>query len=372
MITLTAKINLLSGGNDTLSLLSNNLSTNNISCQPNALLGSNSKGGNPFLLGSTKFSENATLSSGERVDYFISSTNSDDNGDFITPFEFTIQKTNAIKSLTIAFDTYNNRFPRSIIVDDVTFSDDDPLYTVNTEMTIDLQSDIDTHRIVIPNWNTPNAPLVITGIYVDITIEIGYNQLLGITSKIADRGDFTLPSYGIISNVGTLEFSDFSGEIGDYASQQLLDSGAKVEITLKDTISKKQELQGTFYTTKWDYDNNSRRVSVKLQDDLVEWQDIIIEGIDYDVLNPNKILPNGNMEYFYKWLKDKTPSRYNVVEFDKLDIETQNILKNTKIPYPLLKTATLWQQWEKLAKACLSYIYKNRNGETVCFYSKGS
>lgn len=367
MITLTAKINLLSGGNDTLRLLSNNLSTNNISCPPSALLGSNSKGGNPFLLGSTKFSENATLSSGERVDYFISSTNSDDNGNFATPFEFTIEKTSLIKSLTIAFDTYNNRFPRSIIVDDVTFSDDDPLYTVNTEMTIDLQSDIDTHKIVIPNWNTPNAPLVITGIYVDITIEIGYNQLLGITSKIADRGDFNLPSYGIISNVGTLEFSDFSGEIGDYASQHLLDSGAKVEIKLNNTIANKHQVVSNFYASKWSYDNNSRRVSVSLKDDLEEWQNIVVEGFFYDAMNSKPL----NGEYFYRYLHGKTPSKYNMLAFEGLDTNTQMVLQDNYIKYPFLDQSTLWQQWQKLCTTFLLKIYKNKNGITTCIWNGG-
>ena len=126
-------------------------------------------------------------------------------------------------------------------------------------------------------------------------------------------------------------------------------------------------------TTDWDYDNNNRSVSVSLQDDLVEWQNIYVKGFDYDPRNPFKILPNGTMKDLYEiWLYKEVPSKYRLLEFDELDTITQNILANTKIKYPLLKGGTLWEQFVKLCEVCGLYVYKNKDGKTVCSYTYGS
>jgi hypothetical protein len=58
--------------------------------------------------------------------------------------------------------------------------------------------------------------------------------------------------------------------------------------------------------------------------------------------------------------------------FYQLDTQTQEILKNTKIIYPLLEASTLWQQWNKLCQVCGLYIYKNGKGNIVCSYIYGS
>jgi hypothetical protein len=370
MITLTAKLDLFSGGNDTLSVSSTNLLGNNISRPLNAILGSKSNGANPFLLGVSKFNDNSVLKSS--VDYYIGKVKSNELGVFETPYEFKVTKTSAIKSLTIAFDTYNNRFPKSIEVDGVTYSDDDAYYTVNTETTISLLNDVDKHTIRISNWNAPNTPLVITGIYVDISLDLDYNVLKSVSTTIADRGNFKLPSYGIISNVGSLAFNDITGEVKDYAEQGLLGSGAKVTITLNNTISDTHEVVGTFTTSKdWKYDNNNRSVSVNFKDDLEEWQNIMVEGFGYDPRKPNLILFSKSMANLYMWLREKTPSKYKMVAYYLLDEDTKTILENTIIEYPLLNQATLWQQWEKLAKVCGLYIYKRSDGTTVCSYQYG-
>jgi hypothetical protein len=115
-------------------------------------------------------------------------------------------------------------------------------------------------------------------------------------------------------------------------------------------------------------------VSVSLQDNLVEWQEIQIEGFGYDPRNPYKVLANGTMEDLYNWLQngDRTPTKYRMLRFERLDEQTQNILRYTKIEYPLLKSGSLWEQWTKLCQVCGLYIYKNSQGNTVCSYTYGS
>lgn len=365
MITLNAKISLISTNNDTLKSVSTNVSKINNSSEIGAILGVRKESKNPFIFGKSKFSDKPTFSSG--VDYFIGSQASDQNGNFDTPYEIKVKSGN-INSLTIAFDTTNNRHPKSLKVDGVEYFDDDAIFTI-----VGLENTSD-HTIVIENWNKENALLVITGIYVNISIDINNRNLISLTSTIFDRGNYELPSYGIISNTGNIEFNDFNGEVKDYAEQLLLTSDLKVEITLKDTLTKKEEQIALMETTDWDYNNNNRSVSVSLQDDLVEWQNIQVDGFSYNPRNPFKILPNGSMEDLYRWLQnsERTPTKYRMLSFGELDFNTKNILSTTKIDYPFLESGTLWEQWVKLCKVCGLYIFKNRNGRTVCSYTMGS
>ena len=205
-------------------------------------------------------------------------------------------------------------------------------------------------------------------------IPINYNNLISLNCNINYRGDNKLPSYGIISNVGELEFNDFNGEVLKYAEQLLLTSGSKVVIMLMNTESNYNQIVGSFETRDWDYDNNNRRVSVSLKDDLEEWQDIQVEGFGYDPREPFKIISNGKMSNIYRWLqhKKRTPEKYQMLTFEQLDEKTRNILENTIIQYPLLESANLWEQWTKLCQVCGLYIYKNNEGNTVCTYTYGS
>ena len=76
MITLTAKINLLSGDNKALSLGSDNLSGNNISSNLSGIVGVKKNGRNPFIIGASKLGDGSTFSDG--VDYFIGDKLSDE------------------------------------------------------------------------------------------------------------------------------------------------------------------------------------------------------------------------------------------------------------------------------------------------------
>ena len=114
-------------------------------------------------------------------------------------------------------------------------------------------------------------------------IPLNNKRIISISANSFDRSDITRPSYGIISNTGELEFNDFDSEFLNYANQRLLTSDLPVSIFLNNTLYKTTRQQiGKFQTRSWNYDNNNKRVSVSLKDDLEEWQDISINGISYD------------------------------------------------------------------------------------------
>ena len=364
MITLTAKINLLSGDNSNLQLGSDDLSGNNISRNLSSVVGVKWQGSNPFILWASKLGDGSTFSDG--VNYYIGDIQSGSSGMFREPYNIKIlDKSSSITNLTIEFDSLNHRYPKSITVDRKEYIEDDAIYTIS-----DLSPNSE-HTIYINFWNAPKYPLVITGIYTSVDIEIDRRNLVSIESSIFDRSDLKLPSFGIISNTGNIEFNDLNGEIRDYAEQLLLEKGLRCEIKLNNTlVDGASETIGVFETDEWNYENDNRLVSVSLKDDLEEWQDIEVPEISYNPKNPSE----RSLEWLYKHLWDITTknNHYKMLSFSKLDEKTKRALSGLIIKYPLLKSGSLWQQWTKLCQVGQSHIYKNKNGVIVCRYNGGN
>ena len=205
------------------------------------------------------------------------------------------------------------------------------------------------------------------GTTINVTKEFDRRNLLSIERSIFDRSDLKLPSWGIISNVGNLEFNDNNGRFLGYANAGMLVEGMKIELFLNNTLVEgATEKVGTFYTDQWNYENDSRVVSVSLKDDLEEWQDINVEGLD---LQTEKYF-----NWLYKYLFAITTSNgnYNMLSINELDENTQAVLNNSYIQYPLLESGSLWQQWTKLCEVCQLHIYKNNDGIIVCRYNGGN
>lgn len=464
MITLTAKINILSGENSELTLASDNLSGNNISRNLNSIVGVKNNGKNPFILGASPLGS-ATLC--ENVNYYIGNQLSNENGEFPAPYNIALQGNN-LKLITIAFDKTNNGHPNKILASfynvtstssnqEIKDGDDNYswvwsgegatksgsinfdlpnganitnitgkidsyntqrkptisisnktsnsfdykiiapdnsiegsctyhfiiAYTIETIDFLEYKEYIDDDaiftlegeenankvEITIEDWNKPLYPLIITGIYIESSIEIDRKNLISISRSIFDRSDLKLPSFGIISNTGDIEFNDIDGEIRDYAEKLLLESGLKCEIKLNNTlVDGASETIGLFETDQWEYDNDSRVVSVSIKDDLEEWQDIYIDGIPYDPRKPE----HKNFAFFYQRLWAVTNPKYPMQKLDQLEEKTQDVLNKTWVVYPLLEKGNLWQQWTKLCQVCQLHIYKNNDGVIVCRYNGGN
>lgn len=368
MITLTAKINLLSNFNNlerssTLKSIESNLSGSNVSVEINQILGVKKQGGNPFILGVSLLGGGDTLSDGE--DFFIGEEPANANGIFERPYVFTLQGT-GIKALEIVFDTYNNQYAPVVVIDGVAYENSSTVFS-----TANIDNSLFEHTIEINSWSVPNYPLRIQGIYVSLSILVNRENLIGIESKIVDRSDLKLPSWGIISNTGNIEFNDANGSILQYIEEMILTSGLDVEIRLNNTFFEgKSELIGKFQTDEWNYDNDNRIVSVSIKDDLEEWQNINVEEISFNPKNPTP----QNCEYFYDYLYNKTikQGNYQMLSYDELDSDTKYILHNTYIQYPMLKGGSLWNCWNKLCQVCQLHIYKNSEGIVVCRYNGGN
>lgn len=323
---------------------------NNISV-PNLPLNSQFVAKNPFIIGASKVGDGSTLS--YTLGYFIGNQLSQTDGTFAEPYTITIETEGEQDHFTIAFDTRNNRHPNYIIVDGVQYSDDDSIFVV-TGLTPQT-----SHTITISNWNAPTYPIVITGLYFGIQIDLDYRTLKSLNALHKQKPEMAKPYYGILSNTGNITFLDFNGEIKDYNTLQLLKSDLLVNIYLQNTLTRKQKRLASFQTDEWDYDTSNRLVNVSLKDELVELQDINHSGIAL-VVDGNK-----TAEDLYIDLYSVTPNKYGFKAFADLDEKTQSRLTATKIPYYFLKSGSLWGQWVKLCELVQAVIYQDFDGNSV-------
>lgn len=198
---------------------------------------------------------------------------------------------------------------------------------------------------------------------------INSRNLISLNISTFDRRDVNLPSWGLISNTGSIEFVDFDGQIKALAETNQLEPGMQVNIRLVNTISKKFENIGAFVTEQWDYDSLGKTVNISLKDGLEKLQSVDYEGVLYDFLAINR-----DYKYVYDILYNATIKSTNIsiCSFDMLDVDTQNRLLDSVLKCFYLNPANLWAQWNKFCEATQTYMYKDANGVLTCKYLGGN
>lgn len=360
MIKITAKINIGENGG-TLNTVTSSQSGINVSSTLNEVMGKHEQIQRPFILGRSRLGGGDCFT--KKANFYIGRIASDSNGNFSSNYVIEVSGSN-ITLLTITFNKQKGEYPRSILIDGESYYDDDPTWTIPL-------TSADTHTITISNWNKPNSPFVISSIYTNLSIELDDTNLLDFERTIMDRSDIKRPSFGIISNTGSLSFIDKDGEVKDYIAQQIISSQNVISAYLINTETNAREQIAYFNTEQWSYNNSQSLVNVSLKDDLEEWQGINVPAVKY---TPT-VSTSKTAEWFYKYLwqfmddNNLIENKYEMLSFDELDSETKAVLSGTTIQYPLLESASLWSQWEKLCQLCFLHIYKRNDGRTVCKYS---
>lgn len=199
-------------------------------------------------------------------------------------------------------------------------------------------------------------------------IEIDRNNLVSFNINITDRANTQYPSYGIVSNSANLVFSDLDQSVLDLITKRILHSGIQVDVWLNNTDSGTKEQVCSMVIRELSYDNDNRQVRLSLKDTLEGLQDISVEAIDYDPSNPKQ----QDAVFFYEYLYSKTPSKYVMQSYNDLAPQTQIVLEETIIKYPLLESGTLWDSWQKLCELCLLHIYADNMGRTIVKYNNGN
>lgn len=356
---------------------SNGWSINNVSISPDpdgtnvsAAIGDvvsmHKSGSNPFIFGASKLNGGEVFSSEE--DYYIGKQLSNaTTGAFTTPYVLTIYMIGAeLKPVNfrIIFDTYYNAYPKNITVNIYVASSDTPTETktfVNTSPYFIFNGEekfalISRIEVTMSDWSMPGYPLRIQGIYTGLSIYGDRRNLLSISAPIKDRSDNEQPSYGIISNAGTLSLVDGTKEIKEYARLGLLTSDLDVQLWLEDTLSKKKQSLGKFKTDKWSYDNINFEVTIDFKDELETLQNYSILGIEYNYASNNALT-------VYNFLSEEINDIFGY-EFT-IDSKTASILESIIIQNYFLSEGTLWEQLTKLCNLAKLNIYMNTDKKIV-------
>lgn len=367
MIRMTAEIELLQGsGEINTESITISPSGNNISAGIEGVVGFRKAGSNPFLFGISKLGSGATYSGGEG--YFIGSQAADAEGNFATPYTLTFSIDDLDTSninFSILFDTYNNAYPNTI--QGIVYADGakvGDLHIVHSQTLCAFiyngtvsGSNIE-FRITISDWSMSNYPLRIQGIYTGIKLYVDRRNMISLSAPIKDRSDNEQPSYGIISNSGSLSLIDGTGEIKEYARMKLLKPDLDVQLTLEDTLTKKKQSIGKFKTYTWTYNNKNFEVDIELKDDMEQLQNNISDGMEKE---------SNEMTFLqvYNWMVSETSSKSSNFIFAQLDNKTESVLSNIKCSNIFVNSGNLWEQFTKLCNIVGIHIYENANKEVI-------
>lgn len=359
MLQIKARIN-ISGTTQSATITAvSNLKGNNVSGVVNDVVNKISVPlGNPFVLGRSVVGVKDTYY--DKLPYYMGGQLANESGDFPEKYIITLTGKTA-SNYIIVFDKENNRYPNYVKVDGNVILDNAP------QLELPLDDSKTTHTIEIDNWNTPDYPLIITGLYAIKDLEITQKNLESFSSNIMDRQSAEYPTYGLISNSASLSFYDFNEEALDLIITKVLHSGAKVGIWIGDDELGISEQICEMEIRELSYDNNNRKVDITLKDNLEDMQNINVQSIDYDPLNSK----SQTAEWYYKKLYDITIglNKYDILSYDELDIDTISVLHTTTIQYPLLESGNLWDSWDKLCQLCLLHMYIDNNNRVVVKYS---
>lgn len=223
-------------------------------------------------------------------------------------------------------------------------------------------------RIGFSSWTAPNSYIKISSIDKGIYLHINKNQIISNNIEFFDRENIKLPEYGVVSQRGNLQYLDYDNITLYYIDNNLANKGLRVITTLKNTLTSKSQLVSIKFTSEWQYDGYDKKVSVSFTDGLEEWQDLEVPSLNYDARYPE----TKTAKWYYDYLYSYTPTKNNMLSFEELDEETQEILNNTTITYPYLKSNNLFAQWNKLCTLCQLHIFNNMEGRTICKYNGGN
>lgn len=249
----------------------------------------------------------------DRVGYFIGTLISGEDGTLPGDgYNITINGAD-FNAITIVFDKEDEVWPTEVVINGESYMNDDATFTVGG-----FGGTVDQLEVTISKLNKPNKGLIVTGIYVDVTIVVDEKNLDSFTYSIYDRDSNDEPSYGIVSNSGTLSFIDGTGEVLDLLQINAIKGESTVTIDVINTLTNKKELFVKCVTDKWQYDNDNFVVTVTLKDIIERLQQInfILPfttsiSIDNIVERINTVMPNNMTLVFDESTKGEIDSMLN-------------------------------------------------------------
>lgn len=359
MIKLEARIKLFDSDDGIVNRVSIN-NGNNISSTQN-LANKEVLQGRPFLLGNSPLlgGEDTEIPNykdayyfTENAGYFIGSVASNERGVLQSPYTITITGSQ-INAITIVFDKSDNVFPTEININGQTYANDDTTFTVGN------LGGVSTVTATINNLNKSNSYLVVLGVYVTITIVVNEKNLESFTYSLYDRENNDGPSYGVVSNSGTLSFIDGTGEILDYANMRLLKDLAGVEVYIVNSITNESQSFIKAFSQEWEYDNDSKEVTVTIEDGL----SAILQNIPFynELFQAEKSAGGNAFVEIYNNIYEKVPSYFSMPAYEDLNEDVKTLIDSISADSYKQEEENLWAALDAFAKAAGLHIYFDNN-----------
>lgn len=190
-----------------------------------------------------------------------------------------------------------------------------------------------------------------------VTYEI--RNLSSIEFSGQDRSNPSLPSWGIQSNSGSLEFNDADGEILALHKNGHI-ANAKTNIYLN--ISARKKKLGSFYVSDVRKKAQGSQMTLDFADTLETWQNITMQKYYY---------PYADKDIYAKDIINTLCERSGV-ELKYSDEATRTRLSNLRVFIPLLESGSLWSQMTKICELGACYIYCDNEGVPNIHYSGGT
>lgn len=336
MVSYKCEIEFLPKGDGSLTSVTlptgNNISKFNGGNVSGSSIESPNVGAKPFIIGVSKIGDGSQLLSG--YNGYISKTLS--NADGTCDFTMTINGEN-IDNFTIHFDKVVNEYATEIYIDDVKYVNDDTHFFMNV-------TNQNSHTVRFTKWSKGNSNIRFTAITIGLTLTFDkFNGLLSFVRGSQSMQDNTLPTYGAISQYGSVRLADYTGEINDIEQLNMLTSGIKVKLYLDD------ELVGDYLFESFDKENETI-YNIQLNDEIIKWNDIIVDSI--------KLQENKTAKDLYDFLVSQYEANY-----ESLSDYIENYLSYIKIKYYYLESGSLFSQWNKFCDLTQMLVFKKPNGK---------
>lgn len=324
----------------------NNIETNNISLSLSQISGLKDEKSSPFLLGETEFGYGNTYSKDSNSFYIA---------DFVEDFQINVSTQS--QYVIIYFDTANWNYPQSVTVGTTQYSPKSPA------LVIDMSEFGGTTTITMSNWKKPLPFIRIEGISNFRNFEIGNGEITNINFTGSSRSDYLLPSWGVVSNSGSIRIKD---------KYRILESLQRIGVDAAPEISLKYLVRPNSYTVHpvifgifWIEDftpqySSDHTCSLNFTDRLSEWRSMSIPSFEIsDLPETSTIIDILSQIYEIAYEIDE-----NYVGFgldDSLTILSDDVTLE-KVHW---EKGSLWNVLAQICDGLGLYIYRTANSQTA-------
>lgn len=327
-------------------------------------------GATPFLLSHSKLGGGHTFAP-NKVDYPILSVYFISGKGVPEIYNVYIICAAPAQGLTIAFDTYNNRYPAktsfgntaaSIYINGKYFDIDSAItyFPVETKTgSVGEYKDVQLYDISVSGGmddagsKNGKYPTIISGINIGVRYAVDKINMVDMDISQSDRPTNNKPIFGVMSGTASLKVKDDGGELLGYVQNKTIGRNSPVEFIIKNSTANKQQSVAKMLISDLKYDVNNFNIDLELSDGLLELQETESNEIKMSTTPMTA-----------KAVFERLKAYVTKYEF-AVTANAETIMSSTTIKYPFLEQSKVWAAFDKLCNLCGLYMYMGADGKIV-------